>query len=117
MFNQMHSDAPICNGVRAKLPIRTFALQLARICLPLAQELSTKITATSVIGRFVTTRERAVISRSCTDAAQLSVQPQALSGLTLPAVGAMSAIAMMSQRKRPPGGGSDRRLRGYNGWL
>jgi hypothetical protein len=40
-------------------------------CLPLAQALSIEVAATSVIGRFVTTRERVMVSRPFTHHEQL----------------------------------------------
>jgi hypothetical protein len=45
-------------------------------CLPLAKALSIEVAATSVIGRFVTTRERVMVSRPFTHHEQLYVQPQ-----------------------------------------
>jgi hypothetical protein len=45
-------------------------------CLPLAQALSIEVAATSVIGRFVTTRERVMVSRPFAYHEQLYVQPQ-----------------------------------------
>jgi hypothetical protein len=45
-------------------------------CLPLALALAIEVAATSVIGRFVTARERVMVSRSSTHHEQLYVQPQ-----------------------------------------
>jgi hypothetical protein len=39
-------------------------VSLGGVCLPLAQALSFGVAATSVIGRFATTRERVMVSRS-----------------------------------------------------
>jgi hypothetical protein len=45
-------------------------------CLPLAQTLSIEVAATSVIGRFVTTRERIMVFAPISHHEQLYVQPQ-----------------------------------------
>jgi hypothetical protein len=53
-------------------------------CLPLAQGLPIEAAATSVIGRFATTRERALVSRSYTYTERLSVLSQGFSAGILP---------------------------------
>jgi hypothetical protein len=52
-------------------------------CLPLAKGLSIEAAATSVIGRFATTRERVMVSRSYAHPEWLSVQPQELNAVRL----------------------------------
>jgi len=64
-------------GLRGKKPARrTLLCVVGWNCLPLAQALSIEEAAHSVVGRFATTRERVMVSRSCVYPEQLYVRPQ-----------------------------------------
>jgi hypothetical protein len=53
-------------------------------CLPLAQALSIEVAAHPVVGHFLTTRERVMVSRSFIQPAQFGTRPQALGALQCP---------------------------------